>query len=235
MFTSIPLHAFAWSLLEVFKMKEEEIKWTPKTKLGKDVLAGVIKSVDQIFKNGKKIKEPEIIDKLLPDLKSEIIYIGGSPGKGGGSKRTPTKRTARMHRSGRRYKISAMVVVGNRDGYLGVGMCKAKDHRTAIRKATQKAKLNIIPVLRGCGSWECACNERHSIPRQTEGKAGSVVVKLRPAPKGIGLCCSTEMKKIMELCGISDIWSKTYGETRTRSNLVKATFNAFKNLNKTKY
>ena len=76
---------------------EEEFFWKPKTELGIDVFEGRITSMDDIFKSGRKIKEPEIIDKLLPELHSDIIFIGGSPGKGGGSRSTPTKRTARMH------------------------------------------------------------------------------------------------------------------------------------------
>jgi len=67
-------------------------KWVPKTELGKKVMNGEITSLDNIFENGYKISEPEIIDKLIPGLKSEIIFIGGSPGKGGGIRRTPTKR-----------------------------------------------------------------------------------------------------------------------------------------------
>lgn len=211
-----------------------ESGWTPRTELGKAVFGGAITSIDEIFRRGEKIKEPEIVDRLLPGLKSEIIFIGGSPGKGGGIRRTSTRRTARMHRSGRRFTISAMVVVGNENGYLGVGTSESTEHRIAIDKATQKAKMNIMPIKRGCGSWECGCGEVHSIPQEVGGKSGSVIVFLKPAPRGLGLCCSSEMKKLMKLAGISDIWTKTYGERRTRVNLVMATFNALKNLNKMK-
>jgi small subunit ribosomal protein S5 len=213
---------------------EEQVSWTPKTELGKAVFGGAIKSIDEIFSSGSKIKEPEIVDWLLPNMKTEIILIGGSPGKGGGIRRTPTRRTARMHRSGRRFTISAMVIVGNENGYIGVGKSEAKENRTAIQKATQVAKLNIMPIMRGCGSWECGCGEEHSIPQLVRGKSGSVIVMLKPAPRGIGLCCSGEMKKMMRLAGVQDIWTKTYGERRTRSNLVMSTLNAFKNLNRMK-
>lgn len=217
------------------KSNEKESRlaeWVPKTGLGKRVLKGEIKSIDEIFAEGKKIREPEIVDFLLPNLQAELIEIGGTPGKGGGQRRTPTKRTARMHRSGRRYKISAMVVVGDGNGHVGVGRGCAKDHRAAIEKATQNAKLNIIPVKRGCGSWECGCNDPHSIERKVEGKSGSVRIVLMPAPRGLGLCCSEPVKQVMRLAGIQDIWVKTFGDTRTRENLILATFNAFKNLNK---
>ena len=133
--------------------EEKIIEWTPRTQLGKEVLSGKITSLHDIFSSGRKIKEPEIVDKLVPNLQTDIIYIGGSPGKGGGQKRTAIKRTARMHRSGRRYRISSVVIVGNNDGFFGIGKSTSLEHRTAIHKATQDAKLNIMPVKRGCGSW----------------------------------------------------------------------------------
>jgi len=212
--------------------EENTIDWVPKTELGKQVMNGKIKSIDEIFKQGIKIKEPEIVDKLLPNLETEIILIGGSPGKGGGIKRTPTKKTARMHKSGRRFNVSAVVVVGNKDGYVGIGKGEAAEHRRAIEKATLKAKLNIIPVKRGCGSWECNCGENHSIPFRVEGRQGSVRAVLIPAPKGIGLCIPDEAKKILRLAGICDIWSKSFGNTHARINFSFAIFNALKNLNK---
>lgn len=211
-----------------------DANWKPRTKLGKLVLEGAINDIDDVFKAGIKIKEPEIVEKLLPDLKSEIIFIGGSPGKGGGSKRTPTRRTARMHRSGRRYKISAMVAVGSK-GYLGVGIAQSLEHRTAIEKATENAKLNLIPVILGCGSWECGCGEPHSIPFVVEGKAGSVRIVLKPGPKGLGLCINDEAKKPLRLAGVQDIWSKSFGETRTRVNFILALYDAFKKLNRMKF
>ncbi|HDD71657.1 MAG TPA: 30S ribosomal protein S5 [Candidatus Aenigmarchaeota archaeon] len=206
-------------------------EWTPKTKLGKEVVEGKITSIEQIFEEGKKILEPEIVDFLLPGLEHEIILIGGTPGKGGGKRRTPAKRTARMHKSGRRFTTSCLVVVGNKDGYVGVGMGKAPEFRNALEKAIKKAKMNIIPVRRGCGSWECNCGGNHSIPFQVEGKEGSVRVILKPAPKGLGLCASDSVKKVMMLAGIKDIWIKSFGSTQTRTNYIKAVFNALKKLN----
>lgn len=205
--------------------------WVPRTELGKEVMEGKITSLDEIFATGRKIKEAEIVDRLVPNLQSEIIFIGGSPGKGGGDQKTPTRRTARMHRSGRRYKISAVVVVGDGNKYIGIGKSAAIENRVAIQKATHDAKLNIIPVRKGCGSWECACGEEHSIPFEVEGKKGSVRVSLRPAPKGLGLCISDEAKKILNLAGVRDIWAKSFGETRSRVNYVGAIFDAFKKMN----
>ena len=106
------------------------MEWIPRTDLGKQVAEGKM-SLDDIFALGKKIKEPQIVDKLIPNMHSEIIFIGGSPGKGGGIKRTPTRRTTRMHRSGRRYRISAMVAIGNGNGYFGIGKAVAMENRVA--------------------------------------------------------------------------------------------------------
>jgi small subunit ribosomal protein S5 len=139
-----------------------------------------------------------------------------------------------MHRSGRRYKISALVIVGNEDGYVGVGKATGTTHQIAIEKATQKAKLNIISVKRGCGSWKCKCKELHSITRKTAGKEGSTKVILIPAPRGIGLICSDELKKLFRLAGINDIWTQSFGKTKARMNHVLAAFNALKNLNLSK-
>lgn len=210
------------------------MEWSPKTELGKAVMAGKITSVDEVFAQGMKISEPEIVDALIPELNKEIILIGGSTGKGGGIRRTPSKRTTRMHKSGRRFRLSVMVVVGNGNGYIGVGLAKGPPgkQRDVADKALNKAKLNIIPIRRGCGSWECNCGGHHSIPFGVSGKAGSVRIELLPAPKGVGLCISNETKKMMRLAGITDIWCKSRGQTQTRVNLINATFAALRNLNR---
>lgn len=213
--------------------KVPQFSWKAKTFLGKKVLAGEVTDIAKIFSEGIKISEPYIIDALLPNIEKEIILIGGSTGKGGGIRRTPFKRTSRMHKSGRRYRISVMSVVGNKDGYVGLGMASGPPgkHQEVIEKSTNKAKLNLIPVRRGCGSWECSCGTNHSIPFKVQGKSGSVVIKMMPAPKGIGLCVSDEVKKMLRLAGISDVWCKTRGNTQMRANLMFAAFNALKKLN----
>ncbi len=214
--------------------KEEVEEWKPKTKLGKAVLKGEITDIEEILKEGIKIREPEIVDKLIPNLQTELILIGGRPGKGGGIQRTPLRISAKMHKSGRRYTSTAFAVVGNQDGIVGIGKGRGKESRIAVEKAIKKAKLNIIKVPRGCGSWECECGEPHSIPFKTRGKCGSVRVELLPAPKGVGLVVDDETKKILRLAGIKDVWIKTLGDTGTRFNLIKAVFNALKNLHRVK-
>ncbi len=207
--------------------------WKPKTKLGREAMEGK-HDIKSVLEAGIKIKEFQIVDKLVPDLGHEIIYIGGSPGKGGGSQRTITKKTARMHKSGRRFRISSLVVVGNGDGIIGIGQGTGKEHRNAIEKAVEHAKLNLVFINRGCGSWQCACGQPHSLPLKGVGSAGSVKVELKPAPRGTGLAVSDDLKKILKAAGIKDAWCRTSGNTSARTNLIKAGFNALKSMNNMK-
>ncbi|NIO21376.1 MAG: 30S ribosomal protein S5 [Candidatus Aenigmarchaeota archaeon] len=219
---------------DVRRREEEIAEWVPKTRLGNEVLKGEYKSLEDLLEKGEIILEPEVVDYLVPEIKQELIYIGGTPGKGGGARRTPTKMTARMHKSGRRFKLNAVMVVGNEDGIVGIGKSVSNEHRVAIEKALQQAKLNVIKVRRGCGSWECNCGGDHSIPFKIEGKVGSVKVVLLPTPTGVGIVAGDETKKVIRLAGIRDVWVKTYGMTSTRGNLAFAVVEALKNLSRTK-
>ena len=216
---------------ERYRREPKVVEWIPKTDLGRKVMNSEIVSMDEIIDNNLIIKEPQIVDKLIPNLESEIMFIGGSAGKGGGKRMTPTKRTTRMHMSGRRYTISSMVAVGNKDGYIGIGKAKSQEHRIAITKATENAKMNLIKVRRGSGSWESSTDELHSIKTQVFGKHGSVIVKMIPAPKGLGLCAKPEAKKILKLSGIKDLWIKSYGNTGSKVNYAFAVYDALKRTN----
>lgn len=215
-------------------MEEEDEVWKPKTRLGKLVQQGKITDVHEALTHELPLKEPQIVDELVPNLDEEVMLIGGTPGKGGGKKRIVSKRTVRMHKSGRRFKTKAMVVIGNGNGLLGVGEGYAQDTREAIDKARETAKMNLIEIRRGNGSWEDRGTEPTTIPFKEEGKSGSVAVELQPAPKGTGLAASDDIKKMLRLAGVQDLWIKSRGKTRTRENHVKAVFNAFKNMNEIK-
>lgn len=204
--------------------------WTPRTNLGRQVLDGEIKSVDEILFSGKKIIEPGIVDYLVPTLQSEMILIGGRAGKGGGIKRIPIRITAKMHSSGRRFRTSALFVIGDGNGLIGVGRGSSVEPRTSMEKSLKKAKLSIVKIKRGCGDWECGCGTEHSIPFKTKGHSGSVKVELLPAPKGVGLVSDKETRKLLKMAGIKDIWVKTFGNTSNRINLIYAVFDALKNL-----
>lgn len=188
-----------------------EEDWEPKTKLGKMVKSGEITDMTEIFEQGLPVMEAKIVDTLLPDLEEDVIDIN---------------LVQRMHSSGRRIKFRATVAVGNGNGYIGLGKGKAKEVGPAIRKAIVDAKLNLIQIRRGCGSWECGCALPHSVPLKVTGAAGSVRVTLLPAPNGIGLAAGDVGKKILKLAGIKDAWSKTKGQTQSTINFAKATFDA---------
>ncbi|MFW9825186.1 MAG: 30S ribosomal protein S5 [Candidatus Thorarchaeota archaeon] len=197
------------------RLRDIEEEWVPKTQLGELVKSGLI-TLDKIFQNNLVVKEKEIINVLLPQLKETVTTI---------------KMVQQMTASGQRSKFKAVVLVGT-DGFIGTGSAKSREVGPAIRKAIDKAKLSVIPVFRGCGSKECGCGGTHSIPFKVLGKCGSVKISLIPAPAGVGLACADKVKDVLRLCGIEDIWSKTFGDTRTSENLVKATFDALKNAHK---
>lgn len=226
----------------VEKTKEEKSKesrtkkefdkdtWKPKTSIGIKVKNNEIKNIDEILDNGLKILEPEIVDILLPNLSTDLLFIGQSKGKFGGGQRRIFKQTQKKTQEGNKPKFATLAVVGNDDGYIGVGHGKSKETVPAREKAIRSAKLNIMKIRRGCGSWQCGCKEPHTIPFTVEGKCGSVRIKLMPAPKGTGLCVDSECQKILKLAGVKDVWSKTSGQTSSKINLVYACINVLKRL-----
>lgn len=187
--------------------------WIPRTKLGKMILDGKISSMEELFMEGLKIREPEIVNTLLPDLEEEVINIG-----------LVQKQTD----AGEKSQFRAVVVVGNRDGYVGLGSGKASQVRSAIEKAAVDARLNITPVRRGCGCWECGCGKHHSIPFQISGSCGGVEVVLIPGPRGLGIVASETAKIILGLAGVKDCWTNSYGSTKTVPSFAFALFDALK-------
>lgn len=189
-------------------------QWVPRTSLGKQVLEGKVTSIREVFEQNIPIKEPEIVDMLLPDMKHEVLDVN-----------IVQKQTD----AGEITKFKIGVVVGNNDGFIGIGIGKSKQMRFAIDKAVADAKLNLTPVKRGCGNWECTCGKNHSLPYKVDGKNGSVSVTLIPAPKGIGLVGGAVAKTILTFAGIKDAWVVSYGETRTTINFAGAVYEALKN------
>ena len=212
------------------KKKFDVEGWKPKSSLGKKVKAGEIKEINEIIDKGQKILEPEIIDILLPDLTQDLLLIGQSKGKFGGGQRRIFRQTQKKTREGNKPHFATAAVVGNGNGYVGVGYGKSKETVPAREKAIRNAKLNIIKIKRGCGSWQCGCKEPHTIPYTVIGKVGSSIIKLIPAPKGTGLAVEKECAKILKIAGIKDVWSKTYGQSRTKINLIAACVVALKKL-----
>jgi small subunit ribosomal protein S5 len=214
------------------RAKESRIaSWAPKTKLGKEVKEKKIKNIDEILNAKKKILEDQIVDSLL-NLKSDLLFIGQSKGKFGGGKRRAWKQTQRKTKEGNVPTFATLAVIGDENGHVGIGVGRAKETLPARDKSLRQAKLAIIKVTRACSSFDCACSEPHSIPYKITGKSGSVRVTLIPAPQGTGLVVASEMKKILKLAGIKDVYSKTFGTKGTTMNLARATIDALKKTNK---
>jgi small subunit ribosomal protein S5 len=185
--------------------------WEPRTRLGTLVAEEEITTMEEALNSGLPLKEPEIADQLLPGLRDDVLDVN---------------MVQRMTDSGRRVKFRCVVAIGNGDGYVGYAQGRDDQVGAAIQKAIEIAKLNLVHVSRGCGSWECGCGRPHTVALRTKGKAGSVEVELRPAPRGLGLAAGETARSVLELAGIEDIWTRSSGTTRTTVNFAKATFNA---------
>ena len=208
--------------------------WKPKTSLGMKVKREEIDNIDYILDNRLKILEHEIVDILMPDLVTDLLLVGQSKGKFGGGQRRVFRQTQKKTQEGNKPKFGTFAIVGNEDGYVGIGYGKSKETVPAREKATRNAKQNIIKILRGCGSWQCGCKNPHSVPFSVEGKYGSVKIRLIPAPRGTGLCIEKECGKVLKIAGIKDVWSQTFGQTKTKINLIYACFDALKKLTEIK-
>jgi small subunit ribosomal protein S5 len=178
------------------------------------VKEGQISSIYEIFEEGYRIKEVEIVDVLVPDLRDDVIDIA-----------LVQKQTD----AGERSRFRAIVAIGNEDGLIGVGTGKAPRVRNAIEKGIRDAKMKLYPIRRGCGSWECDCGEAHTMPFKVSGKSGSVVMTLIPGSKGLGLVAGDTAKRVLSLAGVKDCWSKSIGSTKTTVSFSLATFEALKN------
>ncbi|HIH50000.1 TPA: 30S ribosomal protein S5 [Candidatus Micrarchaeota archaeon] len=193
--------------------------WTPKTELGRDVKEKRVTSIEQVFHDGRKIEEPEIIEALLPDLNSEIIEIAN---------------VQRMTKNNHKMKYRATAVVGDGKGHVGVGSGKDVEVKAAIESAILDAKSNVIPIIMGCGSWQCLCGTKHSLPIKVTGRCGSVEVILKPAPRGLGIVANPPVKKMLELAGVKDAWEFSRGRTRAKYNTVLAVYRALGSINEMK-
>ena len=183
------------------------IPWVPKTILGKKVDSGEITTMEEIYEKGYRIQEAGIIKKLLPDLKTEVIDVG---------------LIQKMTPNGQSTRFKALVAAGNENGWLGIGLGKSKQMRIAIEKANNAAFLNVSPVKLGCGSWECRCDQKHSVPFKVKGKGGSVTIEILPGPRGLGLVAGGKFRNLLKLAGLKDAWTSTYGSTATMNSTSKA-------------
>lgn len=189
----------------------EEKEWIPKTNLGRLVKMGKITSIDEIFRSSIRIQEPEIVDHLLgkANLKEDLVSV---------------QSVQKQTKAGQRTSMKVVAIVGNHNGYIGIGIHSSRELSTSIKAAVAKAKLNIIPIR--MGQWDGVGTARHTVVTKCSGKCGSVTVRVVPAPVGTGVECSDIHRRIFQLAGIQDIFVKSYGRTKTTENLAKATLKA---------
>ena len=116
-------------------------------------------------------------------------------------------------------RFSALIVIGDKKGRVGVGMGKAVEIPEAIRKASEAAKKNLVTIA----------TKGTSIPHETVGHFGTAKVMLLPAPEGTGVIAGGPARAVLELCGVKDIRTKSYG-TNNPINTVKATLEGLKAL-----
>jgi len=173
--------------------KVEEVKSTEK-----------VEKTERKPRQSKENKEKRAPRQRQPKLyEEEVISIG---------------RVTKVTKGGRHFRFSAVVVVGDRKGKVGLGTGKSNEVPDAIKKASQAAAKNIVNV---------SVVEERTIPHEAMGVCGASKVMLRPAAKGTGVKAGGPVRAVLEMAGIKDILSKSLGSS-TKVNMAYATLEALK-------
>ena len=138
------------------------------------------------------------------ELQDKIVYVG---------------RTAKVVKGGRRFNFSAIVVMGDGNGHIGYGLGKASEVNSAVDKAKDAARRNIVKVTL----------QKGTLPHEIIGRYGASKVLFRPASAGTGVIAAGAIRAVLELCGVQDVLTKSLGSTNPH-NSVKAAINGLMNL-----
>jgi small subunit ribosomal protein S5 len=146
----------------------------------------------------------EKIEEDKDQLIDKVVYIN---------------RVAKVVKGGKRFRFSALVVVGDGNGKVGHGLGKAKEVSVSIRKGVEAAKKAMVdvPIIKG------------TIPHAITGKFGSSKVYVKPAPEGTGIIAGNAVRAIMEAAGYRNVVAKTLG-SRNHNNVIRATLDALERL-----
>ena len=148
----------------------------------------------------QKYKSAELVKPSGMDLKDRLVGV---------------QRVTKVTKGGRAFGFSAIVVVGDEAGVVGQGLGKSKDVASAIAKAVEDAKKNLvrIPLIKG------------TLPHEQKGKYGGARVNIIPAAPGTGVIAGGAVRTVLEAVGVHDVLSKSQGSSNPH-NVVKATFDA---------